>query len=189
MVGSDGRGPCHTQPVNLRKTAIPAVLFVFLSSVPLVSQDAKATGEVTPNLAEFRIPLEQAADATWNWNRAETPDNGGEYIWQVSIRNGSGSYSFGFFLYKLPGSKPEHGDLQALFKAGQASVFQENAEGKGDLMQNAEVNVSAEGGKVVIRIADPGLIHTIFGSHPDTATVRSTALGSNFEVVKIQYRK
>ena len=116
--------------MNLRGNAIRAILLGFLGTVSLFAQEAKTIGTVTPNLVEFKIPLEQPASATWNWNRPETPDNGGEYTWQVTVSNGSGRYSFGFYLYKFPGSKPAHGDLQFLLKAGQASVFKEDAQGR-----------------------------------------------------------
>lgn len=159
-----------------------------MNTALLFAQETKTIGAVTPNLAEFRIPLEQPASAKWDWNRAETPDNDDEYTWQVAVPNGSERYSFGFYLYKLPGSKPEHGSLQALFKAGQASVFKEDAQGQGDLVQNAKVSVSTENGRIVLRITDPDLIRTIFGRRPDNATINTRAIGSNFEVVKIEYR-
>jgi hypothetical protein len=164
-------------------------LLVLLGLVRLFAQDAHTTGTVEANRAEFKIPLEQPASATWNWNRAETPDNGGEYIWQVNVPNAGGRYSFGFFLYKFPGSKPARGPLEVLFKAGQASVFQENAEGRGDLVHNANVNVSAEDGRIVLRIMDAELIRTIFGNRPETVTINTRAIGANFEVVKVQYLK
>lgn len=145
------------------------------------------TGTVTPNLVEFRIPLEQPADATWNWNRAETPENQCEYMWQVAVLNASGRYTFGFYLYKAPGAKPAQGELQALFKAGQASVFKDDARGAGGLIENAQVHVSAEDGRIVLRITDPDVIRTIFGDRPGTVTVNTRAIGANFEVVKVEY--
>jgi hypothetical protein len=181
--------PCHTRPVNVQANAIRATLAALLSPVLLFAQDAKTVGIVAPNLVEFRIPLEQPAGATWKWNRTETPDNGGEYTWQVSIPGSGGRYSFGFYLYKLPGSKPAHGDLQSLFKDGQTSVFREDAGGRtGTEIQNAAVEVSTEDDSIVIRITDAKLIHTIFGDHPETATINTRAMGANFEVVKIEYR-
>ena len=155
--------------------------------MPLFAQEAKTIGTVTPSLVEFRIPLEQPVKANWKWNRAETPDNGGEYTWQVAVPNGNGRYTFGFYLYKFPGSKPEHGDLHALFKAGQVSVFKEDAQGSGHIVQNAKVRVSTEDSRIVFRITDAELIHTIFAGHPDSATINTRGISSNFEVVKIEY--
>ena len=166
-----------------------AIPLLFLGLAPLFAQDAKTVGTVAPNLAEFKIPLEQPASATWRWNRTETPDNAGEYIWQVAVPNGSGRYSFGFYLYKFPGSKPAHGPLQALFKAGQLSVFKENDESRGDLLQNAKINAAAEDGSVVFRITDAELIRTIFGNRPETVTINTRAIRASFEVVKVQYQR
>ena len=145
---------------------------------------AKTSVTVTRNLVEVRLPLEQQAGATWKWNRAETPDNGCEYMWQASVANGGAKYSFGFYLYKFPGAIPASGSLAGLIKAGQASVFRES----GDLVQNAVVKVSTEDGHVVLRISDRNLIQVMFGSRPETVTINTRAVGSNFEVVKVEYR-
>jgi hypothetical protein len=165
-----------------------AILLASLSLVPLVAQEAKTIGTVETNLVEFKIPLEQPATATWLWNRTETPDNGGEYIWQVTVPNGRVRYLFGFYLYKFPGSKPARGTLQALFKAGQASVFEEDNTGRSDLLQNANVNVSVENGRIVLRLRDADLIRTIFSSQPKTVTINTRAIRANFEVVQVIYR-
>ena len=175
--------------MKLRGIAVQATLVAFLGPVLSFAQNAKTIGFVAPNLVEFRIPLEQPASATWNWNRAETPDNDGEYTWQVAVPNADGRYSFGFYLYKLPGSKSAHGDLQALLKAGQTSVFREDSEGRGNEIQKAFVGVSTENDMIVIRITDAKLIQTIFRGHPETATINTRAIGANFETVKIEYRQ
>lgn len=175
--------------MNLQGIAIRATVLAFLSPVLSPAQNAKTVGTVAPNLVEFKIPLEQTADATWNWNRAETHDNDGEYTWQVAVPNTGGRYSFGFYLYKLPGSKPAHGDLSALLKAGQMSVFREDSEGRGNEIQNASVLVSTENDMIVIRITDAKLIQTIFRSHPETVTINTRAIGTNFETVTVEYRK
>ncbi len=172
-----------------RGIAIGAALVAFLGPVLSFVQNAKTVGTVAPNLVEFRIPLEQPAGATWKWNRAETLDNEGEYTWQVAVPNSEGRYSFGFYLYKLPGSKPAHGNLQALLKAGQTSVFKEDSEGRGNEIQNALVGVSTENNMIVIRITDAKLIQTIFGNHPETVTINTRAIGANFETVTVEYRK
>ena len=164
------------------------LLVVFLSPALLFAQDAKTIGTVSPNLVEFRIPLEQSANAIWNWNRSETSDNAGEYVWQVAVPNGNGRYTFGFYLYKIPGSKPAQGDLPTLLKAGQASVFKEDAQGRGTLLQKAKIDVSAENGKIVLRITDVDLIRTMFGSRPESVTINTRAIDAKFEVVKLAYR-
>jgi hypothetical protein len=174
--------------VKRQASALHATLLVLLSPTLLLAQGPKTTGTVAPNLVEFKIPLEQAAGTTWNWNRAETQDNDCEYMWRVAIKKGSEGYSFGFYLYKFPGSKPARGELQDLLSAGQASVFREDAAGHGDLIENGRVKVSTEDGRIVLRITDAALIRTIFGSRPEAVTINTRAIGSNFEIVKIEYR-
>ena len=169
--------------------AIHATVLAFLSPALSFAQNPKTAGIVAPNLVEFRIPLEQAAGATWNWNRAETPDNDGEYTWQVAVQVSGGRYSFGFYLYKMPGSKPAHGNLNALLKAGQMSVFKEDSAGRGTSIENAHVGVSTENNMIVIRITDGRLIQTIFGSHPETVTINTRSIGAHFETVTVDYRK
>jgi len=168
--------------------ALQAFAVVILSHSLLAAQDLKTVGVVTSTMAEFRIPLEQSADSTWKWNRAETADNEGEYIWQVAVPSGGGRYSLGLFLYKYPGSQPASGNLHSLIKAAQASVFKEDSAGHGTAIQSSAVEVSTENDRMVIRIVDPELIHTIFGGHPESATVNARSIASQFEVVRIEYR-
>ena len=174
--------------MKTRGIAIGATLAAFLGPMLSFAQNAKSVGIVAPNLVEFRIPLEQPAGATWNWNRTETPDNEGEYTWQVAVPSADGRYAFGFYLYKLPGSKPAHGDLQALLKAGQMSAFKEDSTGRGTSMESA-IGVSPENDMIVIRMTDAKLIQTIFANHPETVTINTRALGANFETVTVEYRK
>ena len=162
---------------------------MILSHTILTAQEPKTVGVVTSSLAEFTIPLDQSAESLWNWNRVETADNEGEYTWQVAISNGSGRYSFGLYLYKLPGSRPASGNLHALINAAQSSVFRENAAGTGTIIQKASVHVSVENDRLVLRITDPELLRTIFGHHPEDATVNARSITSHFEVVKIEYRE
>lgn len=174
--------------MNLYASLRRAVFLACLGPVVLAGQNAKITGVVTPGRAEFRIPLEQSALAPLTWNRTGTPDSQCEFMWQVAVPSPGGSYTFGFYLYKAPGARPAHGNLQALLKAGQASVFKQDSSGAGTLVQNAGVNVSVEGGSIVIRLADPGLIRTIFGSRPHAVTVNTRALGADFQTVQVDYR-
>jgi hypothetical protein len=50
------------------RVILPLLLGVFVA----FAQSARSTGIVAPNDAEFTIPLEQPANATWFWNRPET---------------------------------------------------------------------------------------------------------------------
>jgi hypothetical protein len=75
-----------------------------------------------------------------------------------------------------------------MIKAGQASVFKEDAKSGSGELKNARVNVLIENDRIVLRITDAKLIQMIFAGHPDSATINTREIGSNFEVVKIAYR-
>jgi len=161
---------------------------VVLSLVPLVAQAPQSAGTVTANTAEFRIPLQSPANDVWTWNRAGTPDNAGEYSWTVTAKNGIGQYSFGFYLYKLPGSHEARGHIQDLLRAGQASVFKEDAEGRGEILPDAKVKVTVENAAIVVRITNPDLVRLIFRDHPETAAIHSRTPAADYQIVRITYR-
>ena len=156
--------------------------------LPLFAQAPESTGTVTPTTAEFRIPLHRPANHVWIWNRADTPDNDGEYSWTVTAKNGAAQYSFGFYLYKFPGSREARGPIQDLLRAGQASVFKEDAEGRGELLPDAKVAVTVENAAILLRIADPGLVRLIFHDRPQTVAIHSRTPEADYQVVRVTYR-
>jgi hypothetical protein len=164
------------------------VTVVALTLVPLFAQSPKSMGTVTPTAAEFKIPLQPPANAVWTWNRADTPDNAGEYSWTVTAKNGTAQYSFGFYLYKLPGSREARGQIQDLLKAGQASVFKEDAEGRGEILPDATVAVTVENGAITVRITNPVLVRLIFRDRPETAAIHSRTPTADYQVARVTYR-
>jgi hypothetical protein len=164
------------------------VTVVALSLVPLEAQAPQSAGTVTTNTAEFKIPLQLPPNDVWTWNRADIPDNAAEYSWTVIAKNGTGQYSFGFYLYKLPGSKEARGHIQDLLKAGQASVFKEDAEGRGEILPKAKVAVTVENAAIVLRITNPDLVRLIFRDHPETAAIRSRTSTADYQIVRVTYR-
>jgi hypothetical protein len=164
------------------------VTVLALALVPLFAQSPKSTGTVTPTAAEFKIPLPPPANAVWTWNRADTPDNAGEYSWTVTAKNGTAQYSFGFYLYKLPGSREARGQIQDLLKAGQASVFKEDAEGRGEILPDAKVAVTVENGAITVRITNPVLVRLIFRDRPKTASIHSRTPTADYQIVRVAYR-
>lgn len=156
--------------------------------VPLSAQTQKPTGTVTATAAEFRIPLQQPPDGVWIWNRSDTPDNANEYSWTVTAKSGDTQFSFGFYLYKSPGSREARGQIQGLLKAGQASVFKEDAEGRGEMLPNAKVTVTAENNAILVRITDPALVRLIFHDRPDTVAIHSRTPAADYQVVRVTYR-
>ena len=159
-----------------------------LTLVPLLAQSPKSTGTVTATTAEFKIPLQPPANGVWTWNRAGTPDNAGEYSWNVTARNGTAQYSFGFYLYKFPGSSEARGRIQDLLKAGQASVFKEDAEGRGEILPDAKVAVTVENAAIVVRITNPDLVRLIFRDRPETAAIHTRTPAADYQIVPVTYR-
>lgn len=161
------------------------VAFLAFTLVPLFAQSQKSSGTVTTNSAEFTIPLQ--AHAVWKWQRADTPDNQNEYLWSITARSGAVQYSFGFYLYKLPGSRESQGSLQDLLEAGQKSLFKEDAGGRGELVQDAEVEVTAENGSIMVRIMNPNWIRRVFHDRPETVSIRTRTPNADYQIVHVTY--
>jgi hypothetical protein len=164
------------------------IAFVALTLVPMFAQSPKSTGTVTAGTAEFKIPLQAPANGVWIWNRADTPDNASEYSWAVTARNGTSQYSFGFYLYKFPAAREARGQIQDLLKAGQASVFKEDAEGRAEMLPDAKVTVAVENGSILVRITNPDLVRLIFSDHPETVAIHSRTPTADYQVVRVTYR-
>jgi len=161
---------------------------VALTLGPLLAQSPQSKGTVTATAAEFKIPFQPPANGVWTWNRADTSDNDNEYSWTVTAKNGTAQYSFGFYLFKLPGSRPTRGHIQDLLKAGQASVFKEDAAGRGDILPDAKVGITVENSAIVVRITNPDLVRLIFRDRPDTAAIHSRTPAADYQIVRITYR-
>ena len=157
-----------------------------LTLVPIISHAQKSSGTVTSDSAEFMIPLQP--HAVWKWNRVDTPDNQNEYLWSVTAKSGAAQYSFGFYLYKLPGSPESQGSLQDLLEAGQMSLFKEDAGGRGELVQDANVEVMAENGSIMVRIMNPDWIRRVFHDHPETVTIHTRTPAADYQVVQVTYQ-
>ena len=164
------------------------IAVVAIAMVPLFAQSPKSTGTITATSAEFRIPLQRPANDAWTWNRADTPDGDLEYSWTVTAKSGSAQYSFGFYLYKFPGSRESRGQIQDLLKAGQASVFKEDAEGRGEILRDAKVSVTVEKGAIVVRITNSDLVRLIFRDRPETVAIHSRTPAADYQTVRVTYR-
>jgi hypothetical protein len=158
-----------------------------LTLVPLFAQSAKSTGTVTPTAAEFTIPLQQPANRVWIWNRPATADNALEYSWSVTAGNGPAHYSFGFYLCKFPGSHENRGRLQDLIKAGQASAFKEDPEGRGEMLKDARVSVTVDSAAIHVRIANQDLIGLVFRNRPQTVAIHSRTPSHDYQIVRVVY--
>jgi hypothetical protein len=151
--------------------------------------ELRSTGVVTGQVAEFSIPV--AHEGPWRWARAKTDDNVLEFAWEVSVKSSDGEYHFGFSLFKFPGAAEGAGNLGALLKAGQASLWKIEPDGGGSLVEGAMVSATADAGRVVIRLSDPTSVRLLFGNRPAVAKVLTRTPDSSPESheVSIEYRQ
>lgn len=144
---------------------------------------------VTPANAEFSIPVSRGY--RWRWARSTTADNASEYRWEIGLTSGQDEYHFGFSLFKYPGSKEASGDLAALLKAGQASVWRRTPSGGGSVVEEAKVSVSPADGRVIVRVSDPATLRLLFADRPSKAKVltRTPETGEVSSEIAISYRE
>ena len=112
-----------------------------------------------------------------------------EYTWQVSVKNGDATYEFGYSLFKKPGSHTQSGDLAALIKAGQESLWQVYKNGPrrtGGVIRDAGVSISPEGDNVVIRVKGKENVERLFSSRPKTVTFQMRTEGKREKTKKVK---
>ena len=132
-------------------------------TAPRISLDAPFTAVVGADEATFVVPV--GAKDKWEWDQRGSGDDFGEYVWQVAAENGGQRYTFGFYHFKSSHRPPQSGDLAALLRAGQQSLFQA-AEGGLLLVEGAVVSVEPAGENVVIRLKGKEAVDKVFSAHP-----------------------
>jgi hypothetical protein len=175
--------------MTILKTTAIALLWSAMAPVATSSAEPNPAVEVTSRTAEFSFPV--AREGTWRWYRAETSENALEYRWEISVSSGGGDYRFGFSLFKFPGRKEESGGLEALLKAGQASLWKLRPDGGGSLIKEAKVSATAGNGCLIIRVSDPATVRLLFGDRPSEAKALTTMPGSEHRsyAVSIRYHE
>jgi hypothetical protein len=146
---------------------------------------------VAADEAKFIIPV--GRKDRWEWFLEGTKENLREYTWQVAVKNGGESYEFGYSLFKKAGSTPQSGDLAALIKAGQKSLWQVSESGQGRsgrVIYDAGVSVEPDGENVIILIKGKENVDRLFSSRPEKVTfeMRTEAKRPKTKTVKITYK-
>jgi hypothetical protein len=152
---------------------LPSLVSILLLATAATQPAARASqapppvfqATVSPAKAQFTLPIPHRD--TWEWRRSDTPDNRQEYAMDVTVNNNKQDYKFGFYLFKKPGSSPMRGDLAALLKAGQQSLFLSQPDGRYSLVKDAKITVRAEKDSVVISIEGKENIERLFSSRPE----------------------
>jgi hypothetical protein len=155
------------------------------------SEDRPFAAVVAAEEAKFIIPVGKRG--RWEWFLESTKENLREYTWQVAVKNGEDSYAFGYSLFKKPGSTQQSGDLAALIKAGQQSVWQVSASGQrrgGRVIYDAGVSVEPDGENVIILIKGKENVDRLFSSRPEKVTfeMRTEAKRPERKTVNVTYK-
>jgi hypothetical protein len=152
------------------------------------SEDRPFAAIVAAEEARFIIPVGKRE--RWEWFLESTKENLREYAWQVAVKNGEDSYEFGYSLFKKPGSTRQSGDLAALIKAGQQSVWQVGERRSGRVIYDAGVSVEPDGENVIIWIKGQANVDRLFSSRPEQVTfeMRTEAKRPKTKTVKITYK-
>ena len=155
------------------------------------SEESPFAAIVAAEEARFIIPVGKRE--RWEWFLESTKENLREYAWQVTVKNGEDSYAFGYSLFKKPGSTQQSGDLAALIKAGQQSVWQVSENGQrrsGRVIYDAGVSVEPDGENVIISIKGKANVDRLFSSRPENVTfeMRTEAKRPKTKTVKITYK-
>ena len=136
------------------------------------------TAHVKADEAQFTLPVPQRPE--WKWRRPESRDNAQEYRMDVSVKNGSVEYTFGFYLWKRAGAKTGQGNFSELLKAGQKSVFERAAGARGfSLIPDAGVKVSERGDTLLITVGGRKNVARLFSGKPSEVTFKITVPGDD----------
>jgi hypothetical protein len=165
--------------------AVP-IAFALLTCWPAIVNAQAPRVIVTPSAVLVTVPVDSS---TFHWNLATTPLEVLEYEWQVTVLNGERRYAFGFSLFKGGQARPQTGDLDALLRAGQATVWQLTDSG-GTALPHWDISVAAQPHVLQIVVRGAEAVKTLFGAEPPTVSLRSlTPAGRTEQPVSVEYQR
>jgi len=162
--------------ILIKVFAVPIGAQAQIAQTP--NQDASFAAIVQPSHAEFRLPL--PARQEWKWRQPETPANAREYRMDVTVKNAGVEYTFGVYLWKRAGAKPDKGSLSDFLKEAQVSVFGRAPQSRGySIIRDAGVEAKQEDGHLVITVKGRKNVERLFSSRPAEVTFKIEALGDS----------
>jgi hypothetical protein len=176
-----------------------AVLFTFItaqskSHASFITEQAQTqtaagpyTAIVKSDEARFTLPAPQRPE--WKWRQPETKENAQEYRMDVSVKNGSSEYTFGFYLWKRRGQKAGTGSLSDLLEAGQKSVFERSTSARGfSLVPDGGIKVSEIGDTLLITISGRKNVARLFSGRPAYVTFKLAVPGeAKSNLIPVKY--
>ena len=139
----------------------------------ILCQNANSARVTSKEVAVVFSLGDRSVTSTWEWNRLTTPDNRCEYRLAATVVSDSCKYTFGFFLFKHPGAKPQSGELYSLLKAGQFNLTQLMTGGKVRNIAGPRFTTECHGQRLTICFEDSASISRIFSSRPKTLTLEA----------------
>ena len=136
---------------------------------------AAYTATVKKDEARFTMPV--PARDVWRWRVPETREHAREYMLGVKVVNEGQEYSFGFFLWKSPGSTQGAGRFSSLLEAGQKSIFARTSAGRNTIIRDAFVKARQEGGRLVITVSGRKNVARLFSGRPAEVTFQTQLPG------------
>jgi hypothetical protein len=141
--------------------------------VYILCQNANSASVTSRMVAVVFSLGDRSVTSIWEWNRLSTPDNICEYRLVATVVNDSCKYTFGFFLFKHPGARPQSGELYGLLKAGQFSLTQLMPDGKNRNIAGPRFTTECHGQRLTICFEDSASISRVFSSRPKTLTLEA----------------
>ncbi|HSB26205.1 MAG TPA: hypothetical protein VLE19_00045 [Pyrinomonadaceae bacterium] len=113
-----------------------------------------------------------------------------EYRIDVTVKNAGDEYTFGFYLWKRPGSSPGSGSFNDLLAKGQKSLFQRSESRLMTTVRDAEVKVKTKEDKVVISLHSKKDLQRLFSSKPTEVVIKTKIPGEpeSSQTVSITYQ-
>jgi hypothetical protein len=140
---------------------------------------------VTPTAVHASIPV---GSGPFRWDLASTGDERLEYEWQIAVASGAHHYTFGFNLFKHAHARPRTGPLDALLRAGQATVWQVTDSG-GTALPGWDISIVARPPAIEIVVRGAKAVKTLFGTLPPTVSVHAlTPERRRDDQVTVEYR-
>jgi hypothetical protein len=149
-------------------TGTAASQYLPLLPEPQTTANDQFSALVLPSRAQFVIPL--TPRGRWQWHTDNIRDNAREYQMSVSVRNNGITYFFGFYIWKYPGSRPHQGDIKALVRAGQSSLFQNMDPHHNVIIKGAGVTLEPHSDRLVVKITGKENVARLFSGRPPEVT-------------------
>lgn len=145
------------------------------------------TATVKQDEARFTMPI--PARKNWKWRVPQTKPEMREYMMSVKVLNEGQEFSFGFYLWKFPNSRPGAGRFSSLLEAGQESLFARASNAHNIIVRDAGVKARQDGDNLVITVKGRKNVARLFSGRPAEVVFQTELLGEapTSQTVPVKY--